>query len=213
MKRFKLVLFLVFVGLFSFMFLGSVDAAYSEGTFGNEECITDTAFLSTAKTDYSFDSTTGKFVISGKTVQEYRETTTTQDVKIAFYEVSADGATLYAYVPSYSSAVSSDFTKELLVSLGISTEYTCDNVIKVSKTSVEGEGQTVPGTTTNCSEGYIYDETSKTCIEEGKQDIEKIESPNTASPASIAAVTVGLILVGVAVYLYLNKSNKSKINK
>lgn len=207
----KLFIVFVFTGLFCFMFLGTVNASYTEAAFENEECISDMTFLNTAKSDYSFDATTGLFTVSGKTAQEYRTSSTTQDIKLTFYEVSSDGKTLTAYVPSYSSAISSDYTKSLLEEQGISSEYKCDNIIKVVKTSTS-DGNATPTPTQTCDEGYIYDSTTGECVENSNTSVDKMESPNTASPASIAAVAAGCLLVFLAVYFYLKKSNNKKIN-
>ena len=206
MRNLKLFVIFTFVGLFSFMFMGVVNAEYAEGEFGNESCSSDMAFLNTAKTDYSFDKTSGQFTTSGKTVQEYREASTAQDIKVAFYEVSSDGKTLTAYVPSYTSTVSSEFTKGILEGLGISSSYKCDEVIKVTKTVSGGEA-TEP---TECPDGYVYNTSSGQCEESKNGVVEKLESPNTASPLSIVATAIGCLLVVLAVYFYLKNSNVKK---
>ena len=211
MKNFKLLFVFMFVCLFSFMFMGTA-YAYSEGTFGNEECTTDMAFLNAAKTEYSFDSATGQFSVSGKTAQEYRNTSTAQDIKLVFYEVSSDAKTLYAYVPSYTSSVGSEYTKKIIEDLGISSGYKCDEVIKVKKTAVEGEGQETPDVT-KCPDGYVYDNNASKCVEDPNGVVEKMESPNTASPASIAAVSIGCLLVVLSVYLYKPKEVKTSKKK
>ena len=200
--------------LFGLAFMGSVKA-YDEPAFGNEECVTDMSWLDKAKTDYQFDDQNGKFTTSGETVNEYRQPTGTKDAKFVFYDVSSDGKTLIAYVPSYSSTVGSDITNKYVSEAGISTEYTCTDVIKVTKT-VTGEAPSdpdEPNDPTACSDGYTYDEDAGKCVADSTPEVNKMESPNTASPASVAAIVVGVIMVLGAVYLFLKKNNKLNFGK
>lgn len=216
-KNKKLFIVFMFVGLFALAFMGNVKA-YDEPAFENEQCVTEMGWLDTAKTEYQFNEENGTFTVSGETANEHRRASTT-GINVVFYEVSSDGKTLTAYVPSYSSTVGSEIAKEYVAEAGISTDYTCDNVIKITKT-VTGETPATPADPvdpteepTECQDGYTYDESAGKCVADSLKEVNKIESPNTASPASIAAIVVGVIMVLGAVYLFLKKNDKLNFGK
>ncbi len=197
----KLIIILMLTISFSFLLMNSVFAEdetnTSDNEFGNEECITNDDWSSKAKTDYNIDEASGKFVTSGLTAEQYRAQSNVEP-KFVFYEVSEDGKTLTAYVDNYESNIKVEEIKKIIEDAGITVTFTCDHVLKVSKTmnesSVEGNNNENQGT-----EITGTDDTTNT--------VEKIQSPNTASPASLLAVSLGAVLVVVSVYVILNKKN------
>ena len=197
----KLIIILMLTISFSFLLMNSVFAEdetnTSDNEFGNEECITNDDWSSKAKTDYNIDEASGKFVTSGLTAEQYRAQSNVEP-KFVFYEVSEDGKTLTAYVDNYESNIKVEEIKKIIEDAGITVTFTCDHVLKVSKTmnesSVEGNNNENQGT-----EITGTDDTANT--------VEKIQSPNTASPASLLAVSLGAVLVVASVYVILNKKN------
>ena len=197
----KLIIILMLTISFSFLLMNSVFAEdetnTSDNEFGNEECITNDDWSSKAKTDYNIDEASGKFVTSGLTAEQYRAQSNVEP-KFVFYEVSEDGKTLTAYVDNYESNIKVEEIKKIIEDAGITVTFTCDHVLKVSKTmnesSAEGNNNENQGT-----EITGTDDTTNT--------VEKIQSPNTASPASLLAVSLGAVLVVVSVYVILNKKN------
>ena len=197
----KLIIILMLTISFSFLLMNSVFAEdetnTSDNEFGNEECITNDDWSSKAKTDYNIDEASGKFVTSGLTAEQYRAQSNVEP-KFVFYEVSEDGKTLTAYVDNYESNIKVEEIKKIIEDAGITVTFTCDHVLKVSKTmnesSAEGNNNENQGT-----EITGTDDTTNT--------VEKIQSPNTASPASLLAVSLGAVLVVASVYVILNKKN------
>lgn len=192
----------VLVVLVSIFFIGTVKA-YDESSFADAQCIDTYDWINTAKTDYSLNQETGKFEVSGVTTKEYQNSSA-NELKLVFYEASADGKKLYAYVPSYAAGMASDITKKLISDAGIATTENCEKVLKVSKT-ITGEGQSSDDSQTNTNPG--------TDSSLDQNEVEKLESPNAASATSIVAIVVGVCMVLVAGYILLKKNNRLPFGK
>ena len=206
-KKILIFIFFALIGAFCMLMIGPVKA-YEETEFEGSECLTEDTWLNTSKTDYKLDQTTGKYVISGSTASEYKQAQTETQPKYVFYEVSADGKTLTAYVPNYNSVIKVDYIKNILDSSGIGTEADCADTLKVIKT-ISGNGPSEDSN--NNDESGSLD--NNTASDDTSNTVEKTLAPNTASPASIAAIVVGIAMVLVAAYVLLKKNNKLPFGK
>lgn len=182
----------------------NISPVYAEENFGNEECISDDSWSTKAKTDYSIDESSGKFVTSGLTAEQYRAQSNVEP-KFVFYDVSEDGKTITAYIDNYQTQIKVEEIKKIIEEAGITVTSTCDHVLKVSKTLDEN----VPNNNESNTNSGSEDINEGTGTDDAQNTVEKIESPNTASPASLLAVSVGAILVVGSVYVILNKNNKN----
>ena len=132
--------------------------------------------------------------------------------------VSPDGKILGSFVPNYSKVMDDEAIKTEIFNKGIVTTATCNGTYAMLKTVVGNPptsesiieaitaASDVNGQQTNTNDDVNTDTSTDDPNEEGSDaTVEKLESPNTASPMTWAAVIVSLILVGVAVYSYLSK--------
>ena len=198
-KKFLIFTFIALIGVFNLFLINTVKA-YEENAFTGEECLTEDSWLSTAKTEYQLNQTTGKYELSGMTASEYKQSTgTEQAVSYVFYGVSEDGKTLTAYVPSYNSGMKTDFVRNMVNNAGVITTADCAGTLKVTKTVVGDSSSSGTEGTNQPSDGGTVDK---------NDTVEKVSAPNTASPASIAAVVIGIGMVALAAYILLKKNNK-----
>lgn len=235
MKKISLLAFIFVAFLFNIYFVQNVKA-YEEGTFEDEDCISQEQWesaLKSATVDYTFDKQSGKFSTEGK--QKYTDFESNykeKDTYIVFYTTSSDGKTLYAYVPSYDGVKDAPDMNTMLSDRGISTTSSCDgdeSIYIVSKTA--------QGTEYSCQivEDTYYDQNGMEVSEseyneacngsnengtntnsgsngsESKDDgyVEK-DVANTASAASIIGIVVGAIMIGGAGYVIYTKYKKNQ---
>lgn len=194
-KKYFFVVFLLTIS-FSFLYMNNV---YALPAFNNPECISENDWSTRARSDYQIDSANGKFITSGLTAQELQASNNIEP-KYVFYEASADGKTLTAYVNNYKTNIADENIKKILEEAGIPTTENCENILKVTKTMDDD-------VTNNQNESNTTSSDQNLATDEPVNEVSKIESPNTASPASLLAVSVGAVLVVVSVYVILNKKN------
>lgn len=123
MKKFLCCLFII---SFYFMGINVYADTYSEGKWveTSGDVCDKYSEVASAYTAYTFDSSTGKFALSGN------KYSIDGPMSMVYYTVSSDFNTLYAFVPSY------DSNKSLIPSsVGISANKSCADTYKVSKTS------------------------------------------------------------------------------
>ena len=201
MKR-KIYYFMIFLIALSFGYL-NISPVFAEESFANEECITDNTWTKTAKTDYRIDEENKMFITSGITAEQYIAQQNLEP-KYIYYDVSEDGKTLTAYIDNYQGIIKTEELKKVIEDAGITVTATCDHVLKVSKTFEDDAN--------NSNDQAITDDQNNSTGTDDLNTIEKIESPNTASPASLLAVSLGAVLVVASVYVILNRNNKNTIN-
>lgn len=212
MKNKILSILLGVMVVINFCFITSVNAAtYEENAFTDGVCVKTDAWQATAKTGYTLNTTTGLYELTGDAYNETNAATTH-----IYYMISPDGKVLGAFVPKYSTLIADTTTQTELFNKGIVTTATCDGTYVMLKTVV-GNPPTEESVIAGIEEAVNNDSDDKTSTEddttttnpneEGSENsVEKMASPNTASPMATAAVFAGVVLISVAVYGYFRKT-------
>lgn len=132
----KKITYFMFMILGMVLMVGNVDAAnYKadtdwsiEGEDIEDICGNFTSELENARTEFSFDSSTGKFSVSGKSYQDFVKTAGGKQQQ--FFAPSEDGRTLYGYFLSFN-----NWTIPYPEDWGKVPAYDCADTLKVVKTS------------------------------------------------------------------------------
>lgn len=131
----KKITYFMFMILGMVLMVGNVNATTyaadpdwsAEGETKADKCGDFTSELKNAKNTFSFDSSTGKFSVSGATYEDYTSGGGKQPV---FFLPSEDGRTLYGYFLSYNS-----WTLPYPEEWGQVPSFDCDDTLKLVKRS------------------------------------------------------------------------------
>ena len=224
MNKKILSLLISFAMVVSFSFITGVKAAgYEENAFTDGKCINTDAWKELAMTGYTLNTTNGVYQLSGEKYSEANATT-----NHIFYVTSSDGKLVGAFVPNYNALKADSAIQTELFNKGIVTTQNCNGTYVMVKTVVGNpptEDSVVAGIETDADTDEDGDDTPASNEEQTTDSendpneqgvdktVEKLESPNTASPMAITAIVISVILVGVAVYSYLLKTKPELFKK
>ena len=191
--------------------------AYEENAFTDGICITSTDWQKKATVGYILDST-GVYKSAEKTYEQYKSAE--DGSELVFYMPSDDGKLLYSFVPNYSSVVGNETTRTEIFNKGIVTTADCDGTFVSLKTVIgnaPSEDSYMNFNESNNNQNNNQNNNNENTNNNNNNNnldnpgVQKLTSPNTASPMAVSIIVASLILIVSAIYclnLTLKKNKK-----